>query len=120
MKPGLEHPGKQRTRTGTSGGRGPWTGTSGEEAARDWNVRGKEGKEEGKEQMRKDTKNKSREAGREGEEGEAAKHMEPGREQTGTRRTRTGTSGGEAALDWSIRGSVRWKRRRCQETARRA
>ena len=26
----LEHPGKQHTRTGTSGGRKPWTGTSGE------------------------------------------------------------------------------------------
>ena len=30
MELGLEHPGKQRTRTGTSGGRKPWTGTSGE------------------------------------------------------------------------------------------
>ena len=40
MEPRLEHPGKQRTRTGTSGGRRPWTGTSREEAARDWNVRG--------------------------------------------------------------------------------
>ena len=28
MEPGLEHPGKQRTRTGTSGGRKPWIGTS--------------------------------------------------------------------------------------------
>ena len=62
---------------------------------------------EGKEQMRKDTKNKSREAGGEGEEGEAAKHMEPGREQTGTQRSRTATSGGEASLDWNVRRSVR-------------
>ena len=30
MPLGLERPGKQRTRTGTSGGRKPWTGTSGE------------------------------------------------------------------------------------------
>ena len=34
-------------------------------------------------------------------------HMEPGLEQKGTRRTWTGTSGGEAALDWSDGGSVR-------------
>ena len=40
MEPGLEHPGKQYTWTGTSRGRNPWTGTSGEEATRDWNVRG--------------------------------------------------------------------------------
>ena len=62
---------------------------------------------EGKEHMRKGTKNKSRDAGGEEEGGEAAKHMEPGREQKGTRRTRTGTSGGEPVLDWSVRGSVR-------------
>ena len=36
--PGLEHPGKQCARTGTSGGRKPWTGTSGEATAREWNV----------------------------------------------------------------------------------
>ena len=35
-----EHPRKKRIRTGTSGGRKPWTGTSGEEAALDWSVRG--------------------------------------------------------------------------------
>ena len=40
MEPGLEHSGKQDTRTGTSGGRRPWTGTSGEEAAQDPSVRG--------------------------------------------------------------------------------
>ena len=40
MEPGLEHPGKQSTRTATSGGRRPWTGRSGEAAPRDWNVRG--------------------------------------------------------------------------------
>ena len=38
-QPGLEHPGKNKqagnraTRTGTSGGQKPWTGTSGEEAS---------------------------------------------------------------------------------------
>ena len=30
MELGLQHPGKQRTRTRTSGGRKPWTGTSGD------------------------------------------------------------------------------------------
>ena len=40
MEPGLEQPGKQNTRTRTSGGRRPWTGASGEAAAWDWNVRG--------------------------------------------------------------------------------
>ena len=39
-EPGLEHPGKKRTRTGTSGQRKTWTGTSGEEAVLDWSVRG--------------------------------------------------------------------------------
>ena len=80
--------------------------------ALDWNVRGRSGpglerpglqKEEdmatersgeeninkSKEQMRKDEKNKSREAGGGGEEGEAAEHMEPGREQPGKQRTLT-------------------------------
>ena len=40
MEPGLEHPGKQNTRTGTSGGQRPGTGASREAAAWDWNVRG--------------------------------------------------------------------------------
>ena len=38
-EPGLEHPGKQCARTGPSGGRKPWIGTSGEATAREWNVR---------------------------------------------------------------------------------
>ena len=42
MDPGLKHPGKQNTRTGTSRGRRPRTGASGEAAAWDWNVRGSE------------------------------------------------------------------------------
>ena len=70
--------------------------------------------------MRKDTKNKSLEAGGVGEEAEAAKHMEPGQEQPGKQRTRTGTSGGEAALDWNVRGFMRKRKRGQQETARRA
>ena len=40
VEPGLEIPGKQRIRTGTSGGQKPWTGTSREGASLDWNVRG--------------------------------------------------------------------------------
>ena len=53
----------------------------------------------GKDQMRKDTTKESREAGGEGAEGKAAKHVEPRQEQPGTQCTRTGTSGGGAALD---------------------
>ena len=73
-----------------------------------------------KDQMRKDTTNESQEAGGEGAEGKAARHVEPGREQPGKQRTRIGTSGGEAALDWSVRGSRKKKRRWRQETARSA
>ena len=75
MEPGLEHPGKQNTRTGTSGGRRPRTGASGEAAAWDWNVRGCERRgdtvaenngekhmNKGKDQMRKDTTKESQEA----------------------------------------------------------
>ena len=69
---------------------------------------------------RGDAKNKSREAGGEGEEGEAAEHMEPGQEQPGKQHTRTETSGGEGDPDWSVRGSMRMRKRRRQETARRA
>ena len=110
--------------------------------APDWNVRGQSGpglerpglqKEEemvtensgegnmnkSKEKMRKDAKNNSREEGGEGEEGEAAEHMEPGWGQPGKQRTQTGTSGGEAALDWSVRGLMRMRKQRRQETARR-
>ena len=35
MERGREHLGKQHTRTGTSEGQRPWTGTSGEQAAMD-------------------------------------------------------------------------------------
>ena len=95
--PGLEHRGGSGKRTNTWN---PDWNIRGAEAL-DRNVRGRSGpglerpglrKEEdtatersgeenmnkSKEQMRKDTKNKSREAGGEGEEGEAAEHMEPG------------------------------------------
>ena len=80
---------------------------------------GEENMNKSKEQMRKDANNQSREAGGEGEEGEAAEHMEPGQEQPGKERTRTGTSGGKAAVDWSVRGSMRMRKRWRQETATR-
>ena len=131
------------TRTGPSGeAKHPDWNIRGVEAL-DWNVRGRSGpglecpglRKEGdtvaensgeehmnksKDQMTKDTTKERREAGGEGAEGKAAKHVEPGREQPGKQRTRTGTSGSEAALDWSVRGSSRKKKWRRQETARRA
>ena len=131
------------TRTGTSGeAKQPDWNIRGA-GARDWSVRGssglglerpglrKEGDTEaendgeenmnkGKDQMRKDTAKDSQEAGGEGADGKAAKHVEPGREQAGEQRTRMGPSGGEAAVDGSVRGSRRKKKRRRQETARRA
>ena len=131
MEPGLEHPGKQNTRTGTPRGA----------EARDWSVRGNSGlglerpglrKEgdtvaenngeehmnKGKDHMRRVSTKESQEAGEEGADGKAAKQVEPG--QRGKKRTRTGTSGGEAALDGSVQGSRRKMKRRRQETARRA
>ena len=121
--PGLEHLGRSCKRTKAYGTR---TGTSGDAAHPDWNIRGAEavdwnvrgriglgferpgqqkeketaterkGEEnmnKSKEQMRNNTKNRRREAGGEREQGEAAKHMEPGWEQPGKQRTRTGSSG---------------------------
>ena len=131
------------TWTGTSGeAKHPDWNIRGAEA-RDWSVRGSSGlgldrpglrkkgdtvaenngeehMNKGKDQMRKDTTKESQEAGGERPDGKAAKHVEPGREQPGKQRTRTGTSGGEAALDGSVRGSRRKTKRRRQETARRA
>ena len=100
--PGLERPGQQKVK----------------ETAAERN--GEENKNKSKEQMGKDTKNRRREAGGEREEGEAAKHMETGWEQPGQQRTRTGSSGSGAALDGSVRGSVRKRQRRRQETIRSA
>ena len=98
----LEHPGTQRTRTGTSG----------DEAAREWNVPGnKQGEGEGggetrrghknksKERMGEDKKERGREAGGEREEGEAAKRIEPGWEQPGKQRNQTGSTGSGAAQE---------------------
>ena len=73
-----------------------------------------------KDQMGKDTTDESPEVGGEGAKGKAVNHVEPGRGQPGKQRTRTGTSGGEAAMDWSVGGSRRKKQRRRQETARSA
>ena len=58
--PGLERPGLQKQ----------------EEMATERS--GEENMSKSKEQMRKDAKNKSQEAGGEGQEGDAAEHMEPG------------------------------------------
>ena len=123
------------TRTGTSGEptNPDWNIRGAEDL--DWNVRGRsrpglelpglqneedtarersgeENMNESKEQVRKDTKNKSREEGGEGEGGEVHKRMECGLEHPGKQRARTGTSWNEAALDPSVRGSIRRKTRR--------
>ena len=84
MEHGREHPGKRRTRTGTSEGQRPWAGTSGEEAAINWTVRGcirrrtrqqqetaRRTSTRARKVEREDKKKKSREQGGEGEEGEA-------------------------------------------------
>ena len=129
------------TRTGTSGEamRPDWNIRGAE--ALDWNVRGgkspgleRSGPQKGREmaaessgeehmnmsmdQMGKDTTHERREVGGEGAKGKAANHVEPGRGQPGEQRTRAGTSGGEAAMEWSVQGSRRKKRRRRQETTR--
>ena len=126
--PGLEHPGTQRTRTAASR----------DEAARDRNVRGKkkqkeketaaerngeENKNKSKEQMGKDKKEIRREVGGEREEGEAAKHMEPGWEHPGKQRTGQDQPG--AGRHWrssngSFRGAVRKRQRQRQEPIRSA
>ena len=133
MEPGLEHPGTQCTQTGTSGGA----------EALDWSVRGRSGpglerpgqqeeketaaernreenKNKSKEQMGKDTTDESCEVGGEGAKGKAANHVEPRRGQPGKQCTRTGSSRREAAIDSSVRGSIRKKKPWRQETARSA
>ena len=120
--PGPEHPGGGGPGLDVWGRSGPGLERPGLQKEEDTATErsGEENMNKGKEQMRKDTKNRSREAKGEGEEGEAAKDMEPGQEQPGKQRTRTRTSGGKAALDWSVRDSIRMRKRRRQETARRA
>ena len=49
--------------------------------------------------MREDKKERRRQAGGEREEGEAAKHMEPGWEQPGKQRNQSGSTGSGAALE---------------------
>ena len=60
---------------------------------------GKENKSKSKERMGEDKKERRREAGGEREEGEAAKHMEPGWEQPGKQRNQTGSTGSGAAQE---------------------
>ena len=69
-------------------------------------------------QKGKDKTDERREVGGEGAKGKAANHVEPGRGQPGEQRTRAGTSGGEASMERSVRGSRRKKRRRRQESTR--
>ena len=60
---------------------------------------GKENKSKSKERMGEDKKERRREAGGEREEGEAAKHKEPGWEQPGKQRNQTGSTGSGAAQE---------------------
>ena len=121
------------TQTGTSGEamRPDWNIRGAE--ALDWNVRGgnnpglerpgpqmqqemaagRSGEEHmnmSMDQMGKDTKDERREVGGEGVKGKAANCVEPRRGQPGEQRSRAGTPRGEAAMDWSVRGSRRKKR----------
>ena len=120
--PGLEHPGWMRA----------WIGASGAaEAGGSGGAKKRQGEHEQEQGMveREDTKDKSREEGGEGEEEKADKRKELGREHPGKQRTRNGTSRGrrpwtgtsreEASMDWSVRGCIRRRTRRRQETARR-
>ena len=87
MEPGLEHLGKQCTRTGTYGGRKPWTGRPGKKrpgmgmsgaTEGGGNAAKKSGEEHmdmSKDQMGKDTTDERREVGGEGGKGKAANHV---------------------------------------------
>ena len=117
-EPGLEHPGKKRTRTGTSGRHKPWTGTSREVAALDW-LPGQHKEEEAAaarkrtenmdksdERKREDTKNMNRDEGGEGDEGAAQK------ESTDSRQNKKEKDGRHGATDWNIRGPEEATRQR--------
>ena len=90
--PGLERPGTKRPGIGTSAA----TKKEKESAAE---RNGEGNKNTSKDQMGKDKKERRREAGGEREEEEAAKHMEPGWEQPGKQRTRSGSTRSRAALE---------------------
>ena len=105
-------PGKQRHGIGTSGAAKGGGYGSGEQR-RGAHEQGQGPDEEGYDERESGS-------GRGRSRWSAAKHVEPGREQPGKQRTGTGTSGGEAALDGSIRGSRRKMKRRRHKTARRA
>ena len=95
MKTGLEHPGKQRSRTATPGKGQPWAEAAGAaKRGRSGGGRRPQGEHEkgqGKVE-RGDTKNKNWEEGGKGEEEEADKHMETRLEHPGKKCTRTGSS----------------------------
>ena len=100
--PGLEHPGGAEALDWRLRGRGgPGLERPGPQKEKQTATerKGEENKNKSKEQMGKDKKERRREAGGETEEGEAGKHMEPGCEQPGKQRTRTGSSGSGAAQE---------------------
>ena len=78
--PGLEHPGGGGPGLERPERSGPGLERLGQQKEKETATErnGEENMNTSKEQMRKDTKNTRREAGGEREEGEAAKHMEPG------------------------------------------
>ena len=126
--PGLDRPGVHPV---------PRTGTSGDATHPDWNVRGRgaaeatnkeketaaerhgeENKNKSKERMGEDKKERRREAGGEREEGEAAKHMEPGCEQLGKQRNQSGSTRSGAAQEIVKRERPRLREERAAAAAR--
>ena len=89
---GLERPGTKRPGNGMSGA----TNKEEETAAEGHR---EENKNKGKERMGEDKKERRREAGGEREEGEAAKHMEPGWEQPGKQCNQSGSTRSGAAQE---------------------
>ena len=90
--PGLERPGTRRPGNGMSGATNKEKETAAER-------HGEENKNKSKERMGEVKKERRRKAGGEGEEGEAAKHMEPGWEQPGKQRNQSGSTGSGAAQE---------------------
>ena len=112
MDTGLEHPEKKRTRTGTSGGRKPWTdrkirggngpglerpGLHKEEAAAVAR-NGKENMNKSNERWRGDTKRKSGQEGGEGDDRQGKKENDGG---SGAKDWKTGAQ--PSLLDWKAR-----------------
>ena len=112
--PGLERPGTKRPGNGMSRATNKEMETAAERHREE---------NKSRERMGEDKKERRREAGGEREEGEAAKHMEPGWEQPGKQRNQSGSTGmgrHRRSSSESGRGSVRKEQRRRQEPKRRA